>query len=54
MECTYWKYNTSRHVGKGLALLIKGKRMGFNRFNLIVFIMIGMIKNLALIVDYIS
>ena len=37
MECTYWKYNTSRHVGKGLELLIIGKKIGFKRLNLIVY-----------------
>jgi len=29
MECTYWKYNTSRDIGKGLAFRIKGSTMRF-------------------------
>ena len=51
MECTYWKYNTSRHVGKELTLLIKGKRMGFKKFNLIVYSDWYYNTTFALIVD---
>jgi len=53
MECTYWKYKTSRHIEKGLALLIKAKRMGFKRFNLIVYSDWYLYTTFALIVDYI-
>lgn len=51
MKCTYWESNTSRHIGKGLALLIKGKRMGFKRFNLIVYSDWYYNTTFALIVD---
>ena len=51
MECIYWKYNTSRHVGKELTLLIKGKRMGLKKFNLIVYSDWYYNTTFALIVD---
>ena len=54
MECTYWKYNSNRHIGKGLALLKKGKGWVL-KGSIWLFIVIGIYNTtFALIVDYIS